>query len=130
MKDTFLKIEDRARKYFERFPFIQAFMAGIGVILFWRGIWEVSDMYGLDPRLSIILGVLILGSVGLFVQTFVGNAIIIKNVKREIDLDKESRKEFSVFEKNISQEEITLAHLSEKLDKLADKVDHLEKHLE
>lgn len=130
MKNIFLSIESRARKYFERFPFIHAFLAGVGVILFWRGIWEVADRYHLHPIISIVAGVIILVGIGLFIHTFIGNAIIIKNVKHEINIEKENRKDFSVFEKDIAKEEITLFHLSQKLDKLNEKINHIEKHLE
>lgn len=129
MKNIFLTIESRARKYFEHFPFIHAFLAGVGVILFWRGVWEIADIYSLDPTISIAVGIIILIGIGLFTHTFIGNAIIIKSVKHEINIEKENRKDISEFEKNITKEEITLAHLSDKLDKLSEKISHLEEHL-
>ncbi len=129
MKDIFLKIEDRARKYFERIPFIHAFLAGVGVILFWRGVWEIADIYHFDPTISIVVGIIMLVSIGLFTHTFIGNAIIIKNVKHEINIEKENRKDLSTFEKNINNEEVTLAHLSDKIDQLSKKITHIEEHL-
>jgi hypothetical protein len=129
MKDIFLRIEDRARRYFERIPFIHAFLAGVGVILFWRGVWEIADIYSFDPTISIIVGIIILVSIGLFTHTFIGNAIIIKSVKHEINIEKENRKDLSTFEKNINNEEITLAHLSDKIDQLSKKITHIEEHL-
>ena len=129
MKDIFLKIEDRARKYFERIPFIHAFLAGVGVILFWRGVWEIADIYHFDPTISIVVGIIMLVSIGLFTHTFIGNAIIIKNVKHEINIEKENRKDLSTFEKNINNEEITLAHLYDKIDQLSKKITHIEEHL-
>jgi hypothetical protein len=130
MKNIFLHIEDRARKYFEQFPFTHALLAGIGVILFWRGVWDIADINRLSPIASIIIGVLLLGGIGLFVHTFIGNAIIIKSVKKEIDIEKENKIEVKQVEKDIRRDEITLAHLSEKLDNLTQKIDHIEKHLE
>lgn len=85
---TFLGIENRARRYFERFPFIQAFLAGIGVIIFWRGAWELLDKLKVSPVVSIVIGSLILGGVGVFVQTFIGNTIIIREVKQEENIEK------------------------------------------
>jgi len=130
MKNIFLKIEERARAYFEQFPFIHAFLAGVGVILFWRGVWEIADINHLDPGVSIVLGVVLLTSIGLFIHTFIGNAIIIKNVKREIDIEKEQTKEVDRVEKELRQEEITLHHLYIKINELHDKIDHVEKHLQ
>lgn len=129
-KSIFLSIEDKARKYFEQFPFIHAFLAGVGVILFWRGVWEIADINSLNPVWSIVIGVILLGAIGLFVHTFIGNAIIIKSVKKEIDIEKENKMEVKQVEKEIREDEITLNHLSAKLDSLTQKIDHIEKHLQ
>lgn len=126
MRNIFLNIEERARKYFEQFPFIHAFLAGVGVILFWRGTWEIADIYRLNPFTSVVVGILILGGIGLFIQTFVGNAIIIKNVKSEINLEKKSEREVAKFEKEVIKEEITLNELSSKLDILTQKLNEIE----
>lgn len=127
MRNIFLNIEAKARKYFEPFPFIHAFLAGVGVILFWRGAWELADIYQLDPILSVVVGVIILGGIGLFVQTFVGNAIIIKNVNNEIKLEKSNKQQAEKFQTEIVKEEITLEHLSNKLDIVMNKLQELEK---
>lgn len=117
---TLLEAEDSARQYFERVPFVQAFFAGIGVIIFWRGIWEWLDVYRISPLVSVLVGSLILLCVGVFVQTFIGNTIIIKNVKQEEQLEKKAIKEM---EGEVGVEEVTLASLSAKIDALAKKID-------
>ncbi len=129
MKNQFLKIEERARRAFEEYPFIHAFLAGVGVILFWRGVWEIADINNLNPVVSIILGVLILGGIGLFIQTFIGNTLIIKKIKHEVEMEKENKKEVKQFEKEIIKEEITLNHLFTQINELKEKVDHIEEHL-
>ena len=116
----FLNIEERARLFFERVPFIQAFLAGVGVIIFWRGIWEWLDQSGVTPLASVILGSLILGSVGVFVQTFIGNTIIIREVKQE---EKNEKKAVQKMEVEVGSEEATLAGLSARLDTLIKKLD-------
>jgi hypothetical protein len=115
-----LKIEEKARKYFEQFPFVQAFLAGIGVIIFWRGIWEGLDESGVSPIASIILGVLILGAVGVFVQTFIGNTIIIKEVKQE---EKDKSRILKEVAKEESTESASLAEISIKLDQIMKKME-------
>ena len=117
---TLLEAEDSARQYFERVPFAQAFFAGIGVIIFWRGIWEWLDVYHISPLVSVLVGSLILLCVGVFLQTFIGNTIIIKNVKQEEQLEKKAIKEM---EGDVGVEEVTLASLSAKIDALAKKID-------
>ena len=115
-----LEAEDRARTYFEKIPFLQAFLSGIGVIIFWRGIWEWLDMQHVSPLISVVGGSLILLCVGVFVQTFIGNTIIIKNVKQEELLEKRAIKEM---EGEVNVEEVTLASLSAKIDEISKKID-------
>lgn len=119
MTKIFLEVEDRARRYFEQFPFVQAFLAGIGVIIFWRGIWEWLDESGVTPITSVILGSLILGAVGVFVQTFIGNTIIIKEVKQEEKIEKKAIQKIAGEE---TIEAVTLEALSKKIDMLMEKM--------
>jgi len=115
-----LNAEESARLYFEKTPFIQAFLAGIGVIIFWRGIWEWLDMNQVSPVTSVVIGSLILLCVGVFVQTFIGNTIIIKNVEQEERFEKKAIKQM---EGEVDSEEVTLSSLSAQLDELARKID-------
>jgi len=125
--NIFLKIESKARAYFEHFPFLHAFLAGVGVILFWRGVWEVADKVGIHYGWSILLGVLILFVIGLFVHTFVGNAIIIKNVEREKQLEQKTRTDIEKVQKEEELEEITLEILAKKLESIESKIENLNK---
>ncbi|MEK7643991.1 MAG: hypothetical protein AAB390_01675 [Patescibacteria group bacterium] len=101
----FDKLEDKVRGRLSRFPIIYSFVGGIGVILFWRGVWRTADfvvdsyifsssiaapssdfavqMVWWDGPLSFALGSFILLMVGLFVSNFVGNEIIISGLKGE-----------------------------------------------
>lgn len=115
-----LIIEERARKFFEHIPFTHAFFAGIGVTIFWRGVWELLDVLGVGPISSIILGSLILGGVGVFIQTFLGNTLIIKNVSRE---EQKESKEIKDVAQEIKKEEITLTVLSEQISELKKLID-------
>ena len=121
----FLKFEHRPRKYFEKRPFSQAFLAGVGVILFWRGVWEIADILKLNPALSIVIGIIMLVFIGLFIHTFVGNAIIIKNVEKEQKFEKKTEREIGAVEMEIAEEEITLGHLAHRLKEIESKIDSL-----
>jgi hypothetical protein len=117
---SLLRSEASARKFFEQYPFLQALLAGIGVIIFWRGIWEWLDDINVSPFSSIIIGAVILLGVGAFLQTFIGNTIIIKNVEQEERSEKKVLKEISIEEKT---EEVTLSELSKKIDTLISKLE-------
>lgn len=112
---TLLTVEEKARKFFERIPFIQAFLAGVGVIIFWRGIWEWLDQNNVSPLVSVIIGTGILAGVGVFVQTFLGNTIIIREVRHE---ERSGKAAVQKIAGEIATEEITLEKLSAKLDQL------------
>lgn len=116
--NTLLKIEERARVYFEKIPFIHAFLAGIGVIIFWRGVWELLDRLGVSPVESILLGSLILGGVGVFIQTFLGNTLIIKNVAKE---EREEKEILKVVGTEMMEEEIALQEIAQKVNQLIQK---------
>lgn len=88
----FDKMEDRIRGKLARHPFIYTFIGGAGVVLFWRGVWHMADYYesfgGLAGVVfssggSIVLGVTILLSTGLFVSVFVGDSIIMSGLKHD-----------------------------------------------
>lgn len=113
-------MEDQARMFFERMPFAQAFLAGIGVIIFWRGIWEWLDQMEVSPFASVLIGTLILGCVGVFVQTFIGNTIIIREVKQE---EKSEKKVLKKIEGEEGVEVVTLAALSNKIDSVIKKLE-------
>ena len=39
----FDKLEDKTRGTLSHYPFLYAFLGGIGVVLFWRGVWHTND---------------------------------------------------------------------------------------
>ncbi len=120
-----LQIEERSRKFFERIPFIHAFFAGVGVVLFWRGVWHIADTIELPAVTSLIVGLLLLGGLGMFLHTMVGNAIIIKNVERDATLSTKTSNEIFEVEANLAQESLTLEALKTELTKIHDKLDSM-----
>lgn len=94
-------------------PIMYAALGGAGIILFWRGIWHtvdylmgyfavapaeralasVSELPWWDGPLSILLGSALLLSIGLFVTSFIGDAIIISGLKSDKKLTEKTEKE-------------------------------------
>jgi len=88
----FDKVEDHVRGALAKHLFTYTFIGGIGVVLFWRGIWHMADVLEasggvsrvlFSPLGSTILGIIILLSTGLFVSIFLGESIIMSGIKRE-----------------------------------------------
>jgi hypothetical protein len=125
--NKFLKLEEKSRNYFEKRPFFHAFFAGVGVVLFWRGTWEVADRLGLNPYWSIVLGAVILIILGLFLQTFVGNTIIIKKVESEKKIDLKNKIDLEKVQREVGVEGITLELLAKKLESIEAKLENLDK---
>jgi len=100
----FDKLEDKVRGRLSHKPIIYGFIGGIGIVLFWRGVWHSADylsellFYSFysgpgynsffegkwwDGPLSLVIGSILLLMSGLFVSSFIGNEIIISGLKGE-----------------------------------------------
>ncbi len=118
----FDKLEDKVRGFLSHYPIIYAFIAGIGIVLFWRGVWHTTDdlMIGqfnfIDGPLSFLLGSLILLITGVFVSNFIGNEIIISGLKRE-------KKTSEKTEQEISEEKNIICDIRRDLDELKERME-------
>jgi len=110
------KIEDKARGRLSHYPLVYAFIGGTGIILFWRGVWHtadlavrlLSDVNGgatsvnlsslpwWDGPLSMLIGAVLLLTVGLFVSSFIGSEIIISGLKREKKIIEKTEEEMEI----------------------------------
>lgn len=80
----FDKIEDKVRGRLSHYPIVYAFIAGVGVVLFWRGVWHTADIFPfMTGPVSLLISLAILLLTGLFVSFFVGDSIIIAGIRRE-----------------------------------------------
>lgn len=100
----FDKLEDRVRGRLSRNPILYALVGGIGIVLFWKGVWETAGyfqfLYG--PG-SIIASMIILLAVGLFVSYFIGDSIIISGLRGEKKLIDKEEEEIWSEEKEIAR---------------------------
>ena len=77
-------LEDRIRAGLSHYPIAYAIFGGIGVVLFWRGVWHTADQFQfMTGPVSTIIGAIILLMTGLFVSFFIGDNIMIAGLKRE-----------------------------------------------
>jgi hypothetical protein len=100
----FDKLEDVLRARLSHHPILYAFIGGIGVVLFWKGVWETAEQF---PELfgvsSILLGLFLTLPTGLFVSFFIGDNIILSGYKREKKLTERTENELHA-EKDAVQE--------------------------
>lgn len=90
----FDKLEDKVRITLSHRPILYAIVGGVGIILFWKGVWEIAEafpfLYGMG---SVILGVSILLMTGLLVSFFIGDSIILSGYNREKKLAEKTEME-------------------------------------
>lgn len=91
MKDIFNffdRLEDDIRAALSKHNILYAFIGGVGIVLFWRGVWITADMVPfLTGPVSVVLSVVIMLATGLFVSFFIGDSILISGLKKEKRLD-------------------------------------------
>lgn len=139
----FDKLEDRVRGRLSHYPIFYAIVGGIGIVLFWRGVWltadyvfevvAVSHFVGnstitaaiasinipwWDGPLSFLIGLVILLMTGVFVSNFIGNEIIITGLRGEKKLTEKTEQEERMEVGAIGEIRAELRKVSEKLDEM------------
>lgn len=137
----FDRLEDVVRKTLSRFPIFYAFIGGIGIVIFWRGVWHTADWLmeyyflqnldqtsmhvpGLpwwDGPLSILIGSILLLTTGVFVSNFIGNEIILSGLRGEKKLAEKTADELKTEVGAIAEIKQELAKISKKLNNLSKK---------
>ncbi len=108
----FDKLEDTLRSRLSRYPVLYTFIGGVGIVLFWRGVWMTADMVPfLTGPVSIVVSVGILLVTGLFVSFFIHDDIIRSGLKEEKKLVEKTKFE-------VEQEMDMIAHIDEHLEHL------------
>ena len=115
----FDRLEDKIRAKLSHAPIIYAFLGGVGIVLFWRGVWHTADDLNLGSILSLAIGITVLLLTGVFVSAFIGNRLIISGLSGEKKLEEKEEGE-------IETEEEQIKKLQNILNKVETKVSHLE----
>jgi hypothetical protein len=116
------KTEEQVRRRLSNYPFSYALIGGIGIVLFWRGIWHIADDINMASGISLVIGTIILVSTGIFVSEFIGKRLIISGLVGEKKITEKEEGE-------IETEESQIRNLQNTLNKLEKKLDHMETHL-
>jgi hypothetical protein len=121
----FDKLEDKVRHRLSHRPIIYAILGGVGIVLFWRGIWHTADEFfpWLNGPASVLVGGILLLLSGLFVSILIGDQIIISGLKGE-------RKVAEKTEEEIAAEESVLVRIEREVHQLSKEVEEVKRLVE
>jgi hypothetical protein len=136
----FDKLEDKVRGWFSHRPILYGFVSGVGIVLFWRGVWHTTDFISAtwiawhagsqtidltmlpDGLISLVIGSVILLMSGIFVSQFIGNEIIISGLRGEKKLTEKTEVE-------VKTETGAIGDLQAAIKSIAHRLDVIEGHV-
>lgn len=119
----FDRLEDKIRAGLSRRPIIYAFIGGVGMTLFWRGVWLTADLFPImTGPVSIIVSMVILLITGLLVSVFIGHHIILTGIKQEKKIEERTEAEIK---SEIKTEEDAFNEIKMKIEKIYDDIQEL-----
>ncbi|MEK7129149.1 MAG: hypothetical protein AAB471_01755 [Patescibacteria group bacterium] len=116
-------LEDRVRGKLSHYPITYAIIAGVSIVLFWRGVWHTADMFSfMTGPVSLLLSVVILLITGLFVSFFIGDDIIIAGIKREKKLAERTESEIETEKEELDDMRETMRKMERDLEEIKNKI--------
>ncbi len=138
MRHIFHKLEKKIQSCLSHYPRWYALIVGIGIVVFWRGVWHsVDQIHTLidhfsadssmslinvawwDGPLSFIVGALILNLTGAFTSSFIGNELILSGLRGERRLNEKAEAE-------LKEEVIAIADIKDEMLAISKKLEILE----
>lgn len=95
-------MEDKAREKLARLPIVYGIIGGVAIVIFWRGIWHLADMFEqsgtvwsvfFTAPVSVALSAFVLLLTGLFVSFFIGDRIILSGLTHEKKIEEKTESE-------------------------------------
>ena len=114
----FDRLEIKIKGKLSHYPILYAFIGGVGIVLFWRGVWHTADDMNMGSIVSLIIGFFILIVTGVFVAEFIGNKLIISGLIGEKKLEAKEEGEIVTEETQLKNLQNTLSRVEKKLSEL------------
>ncbi len=146
IKNFFVRTEETIKIYLSHRPKLYALIVGIGIVIFWRGVWHTADFFHTyfasfqsnlttdsfsanwwDGPLSFFIGAIVLHFTGAFTSSFIGNELILSGLRGEKRLTEKTEGEVKVEEEVILDIKKELNVITEKIAELENEV-HKKKH--
>ncbi len=124
-------LENSIRFHFSRHPVPYSLVAGVFIVLFWKGIEDTAHMFpSLSGPVLILISVPVLLLTGVFVSFFVTDGVILSGLRKEQRVVREAQVEIKEEQKEIKQEDVLLKKVAEKLDEIDREVHQIEARLD
>ena len=120
--DSFNKLGDKVRIKLAHMPLIYALIGSIGIVSIWRGVEMISSDLGMSGWFSLIFGILIATSTGLFVSFFIGDNIIISGLNKEKRIDEKTEEEIHAEKEEIEKERTTLIEIKKDIKEIKENI--------
>lgn len=134
-----MKLKHKIQNYLSHNPKLYALIVGIGVVLFWRGVWHSADHIHTfishlsasssasfvdapwwDGPLSFAIGCIVLYFTGAFTSSFIGNELILSGLRGEKKLNQRTETE-------VQTEIIEISDIKDELEIISRKLALLQK---
>ncbi len=135
------KLETKIIAYLSHRPKLYSLIVGMGIVLFWRGVWHTTDQvhnfyannlwYSTmsltgspwwDGPLSLVVGMIILYFTGSLISSFIGNELILSGLRGEKRLNEKTEVEVHNEVRAISDIKDSLRAINQTLEQLEKKV--------
>ncbi len=135
----FDRLEDHVRGLLSKYPIWYAILAGICIVLFWRGVWHTGDSiqarggfwgFIFSGPISLALSTILLLVIGVFVSAFVGDMLVLSGIKKEKKMVDKTEEEVRQEGGELEQVEQVIDDLYEEVDEVSDKQEVLEKKID
>lgn len=132
----FDKLEDHVRGGLSLYPIFYAFIGGVCVVLFWRGVWHTADILMAkgggwatvfyEPT-TVLWTTAVMLLTGLFVSFFIGERIVISGLKHDKKIFEKTATEVAEEEDEIVGVARHVRVIEKELEELTAKLSRLEK---
>lgn len=116
-------LEDNIRAWLAKRPILYGMIAGVGAVLFFRGVWHLADEMQIGSMTSLVVSLIILLVTGSFVAHFVSNEVILSGLKKE-------KKIIEKTEEDIASEAMTLAEIKDELRDIRAEINTINKRMQ
>ncbi|MDP3975059.1 MAG: hypothetical protein Q8P88_02125 [Candidatus Jorgensenbacteria bacterium] len=116
----FDELEDRVRARLSRHPVVYALISGLGIVLFFRGVWMAADVIAMPWEASLLVSLILLLVTGAFALHFVSEQLVVSGLKRE-------KKMIERTEEEVREETGTLKSVKAQLDRIEKTLEELKR---